>query len=95
MSMKKLLAVLLLMSMFVWIPANVLYAEDPAGAIDTTEENTTDTETGVVRYTMEEFDALSDDAKQDVYLNFPEQLPDDFSPVPYMDVLYPAQEPGE
>ena len=95
MFMKKLLAVLLLMSMLVCIPASVLYAEDPAGKVATTEENTTDTETGIVRYTMEEFDALSDDVKQDVYLNFPEQLPDNFSPMPYIDVLYPGQEPGE
>ena len=94
MSLKKLLSVFLLLSTLLWVPANIIYAEDPAGDL-ATEENATDPETGVVRYTMEEFDALSDDAKRDVYLNFPEQLPDNFSPVPYMDVLYPAQEPGE
>ena len=93
MSLKKFLTGLLLMSMFLWIPASVVYAEDPAGDL-ATEESTTDPETGVVKYTLEEFDALSDDAKRDVYLDFPEQLPDNFSPEPYMDVFYPVQEPG-
>lgn len=93
MSFKKFLTGFLLMSMFLWIPPHAQATEDPTGTI-ATEESTTDPETGVVKYTVEEFEALSDDAKRDVYLDFPEQLPDNFSPEPYMDVFYPVQEPG-
>lgn len=92
MFLKKFLTGLLLMSMFLWIPSHAQATEDPTGTI-ATEEGTTDPETGVLKYTVEEFEALSDDAKRDVYLNFPEQLPDNFSPEPYMDVFYPVQEP--
>lgn len=90
MSLKKFLTGFLLMSMFLWIPPHAQATEDPIGTI-AMEESTTDPETGVVKYTVEEFEMLSDDAKRDVYLDFPEQLPNNFSPVSYMDVFYPAQ----
>lgn len=35
------------------------------------------------RYTTEEFDALNDADKRDVYLHQPQRLPDNFSPLQY------------
>ncbi len=45
-------------------------------------------EQGSVAYTKEEFDALSDNDKKDIYLNSTELLPENFDPTQYMDIFH-------
>jgi hypothetical protein len=70
-------------------PADPIPPEDPATDLPSEEDPSE-----VTRYTIEEFDALADDAKRDVYFNYPEQLPEDFDAQAYADIFYPAEEPG-
>ncbi len=58
--------------------------EDPAADLLSTEKAAT-----TERYTAEEFSALSDTEKQDVYYNSPQLLPENFNPESYMDTFYP------
>jgi hypothetical protein len=44
------------------------------------------------KYTIEEFDSLSDQEKRDVYYNHPQQLPDDFESINYKDIMHPELE---
>lgn len=92
--MKKIAIYLLIICGFLWMPVYALSVDNPVDPPTMEESEPTD-DAGIDRYTLEEFDALSDDAKQDVYLNFPEQLPDNFSTEAYVDIFYPAQESGE
>jgi hypothetical protein len=44
------------------------------------------------RYSMEQFDSLSDQEKRDVYFNHPQQLPDNYESYKYRDIMHPEQE---
>lgn len=48
----------------------------------------------VQRYSTEQFEALSDAEKRDVYLKEPYKLPEGFSPEQHWDILHPEVKDG-
>jgi hypothetical protein len=87
MNLIKVISCLLLIACIIWLPASAVAQDEPVEdpAMEATE-TANDTEDG--RYTTEQFDALSDDEKRDIYFNSPELLPDNFEPAQYLDVLH-------
>ncbi len=81
MQLLRIIIFLLLVLSVLWIPSFTM-ADELAGDPAVSEE------TGTDRHTQEEFDALSDDEKRDVYFNHPQQLPDNFQSTQYMDLLH-------
>jgi hypothetical protein len=87
--MVKRLRGFVLMFVILFCPGYFIFAQadqEPAGSQAQPEATVAPAEK---RYTAEEFAALPDQEKIDVYLNFPWMLPEYFSPELYMDLFYP------
>lgn len=89
MDVKRILVCLLIMAGLFWVPTNTVAQDNPPDDPVMTETTVDDVEGD--RYTKAEFDALSDEDKLDVYLNFPHLLPENFQPADYWDILHPGQ----
>lgn len=78
---KILRGVFLVFTIFMF-PASLL-ANDPA-AITVTDENI---QSQILTQTA--FDELSDQEKKNIYINHPEQLPNNFDPQQYWNIIHP------
>jgi len=75
-----------------FIFAQIDQEPDPAGS---QPGSNTSVSPGEERYTAEEFDALPDEEKINIYFNFPWLLPEGFKPDLYKDLFHPDTSPSE
>ena len=87
---KKILSCMLIFAALIGMSA-IGFADDnpdnPSGAIVDNGSSATGE-----KYSVQEFDALSDQEKRDVYFNHPDLLPDNFESYKYKDIMHPEQE---
>ena len=80
------LLLLLFVVSLILCPFSFAQEVDPVADLPSQDESV---DSGI--YTTEDFSALSDDEKREVYLNLPERLPDGFDPMQYMDIFHPSE----
>lgn len=88
MILKRVLFYMIAIFCLILTPMEIM-ADDPP--LDPVVEESQPIDTEDEKYTLEEFDGLSDDEKRDIYFNSPQLLPQDFNPADYWDVIHEEQ----
>jgi hypothetical protein len=86
---KRILCCIIIFAILIGIGGIGFADEGPGGS--TSQISDSSSSAANVKYTLEEFDALSDQEKRDVYFNHPQQLPDNYEASKYKDIMHPEQ----